>query len=540
MFCHQCGNQIQDGDRFCENCGAEVLAAKRKNERGNDRKKKDNNRKKKKTGLIITVAVLIFVAVATVITVTSILRNKERAEQSITGVNNYQNGGRVVSDGTWIYYIDSENRLMKNRLKDGKNESVIATENVPEKMFLLGNTLYYYRFPGIFKSPANKWKEEDLGFNVFAKDCFQTDGNRYYISGMGSDNGKGVFAFSQKNLKDGVCISKVEPQILLIYKNYIYIINGYETIDNGVNETQGTWRIDKNGADETFLMYTTPEYMVFSDDEIFYTDDESCVCSMDLEGDNQHVFKNAKVYGGLNVSKDYVFYLDGTNTDNRFSLHRMNKDGSNDTILTHDECSDLSVVGEWIFYVNESNGFQLYRMNFDGSYNAPISVPVDDRLFSKDSSEKNDKKTPSSDSEKGDKDSKNEMPNEATEQIQNGVEEKHDSDQDSNNSNSELKAVLSQIQGTWSGPAAGSEMVIENNTLNLCYYTTPSWELVGKETYAITVEKTDLNDEYIIVAINNENFEQKLFHYSLSDSGRIYEEYEFDGKNSLLWYNRKK
>jgi len=55
------------------------------------------------------------------------------------------------------------------------------SEVTPEKMFYAGNSIFYYKFPGIYKAQADKWKENDLKLSVFTEDCFQTDGKNYYV-----------------------------------------------------------------------------------------------------------------------------------------------------------------------------------------------------------------------------------------------------------------------------------------------------------------------------------------------------------------------
>ena len=358
MFCGNCGNEIESGSTFCPICGSTVEEKK-----GVDSKKVGNL-----IGILITVVTMIIIATVG-LKIYSYIKNKPTDQQMELAVNNYQNGGIVTTDGKWLYYNDKG--LCKVLLKDGSKQTSVSNEITPDKMFYAGNNIFYYRFPGIYKAQAGKWKEVDLKFSVFTEDCFQTDGKNYYITGQ-ENSEDGVYSVRVSNEKKKTQISDIHPTRILMYKDYIYIQSGFSSINNMTNENFGTWRIDKDGKNKIDLMGFCPSYMVFSGNKIFYTNEEGTICSVLLDGSDEQIYENTHVNGGLNVTDDYVFFI-GQNDDNYNNvIYRMDKDGGNITVLAQDNCSSINIAGDWIYYVNEDYDYDIYKLSFDGSYNAPI------------------------------------------------------------------------------------------------------------------------------------------------------------------------
>jgi hypothetical protein len=68
------------------------------------------------------------------------------------------------------------------------------------------------------------------------------------------------------------------------------------------------------------------------------------------------------------VIGDTIYYLQDTNKDGKNHLCKINTDGSGNTILNEeDSILSLNIVGNWIYYINESDNFKIYKMKLDGS-----------------------------------------------------------------------------------------------------------------------------------------------------------------------------
>lgn len=357
MYCGKCGAEIEESASFCPYCGSTV------------EKETENNDGKVGKMIAIGVAIAAALIVAVVVfKIYSYYKSLPTEQQLQYEVNNYQNGGIVTTDGTWLYYND--NGLCRVRLKDGTQQEVISNDIIPEKMFYAGDSIFYYKFPGIFKEKNGV--ETDLGFNIFAEDCFQTDGKNYFVTGFGDSDAEGVYSVKASNTSKSKKISDIHPTKLLMYKDYLYVLSNFDYINGEENDNYGTWRINKNGKNKIELMGFCPEYMVFSDDTIYFTDEEGILCSMNLDGSNQEKYDGTYVDGGLNVTDNYVFYLSYNYDNDERVIHRMDKDGGNDIELNQDDSSNICIAGDWIYYINISRDYDIYKMSFDGEYDESI------------------------------------------------------------------------------------------------------------------------------------------------------------------------
>ena len=361
MFCGNCGKQIDNNSSFCPYCGASVNG-----NTGHKPKHKNDNKIKR----IVVVALIVLAIAIVAIKGFAIYKSRPTEEQLLAEVNNYQNGGIVTSDGTWLYYND--NGLCKMLLKDGTKQKVLSNDINPEKMYLAGDQIYYFSNLEFYKTKVNKPKEEKLEFmSIFSEDGFQMDGNNYYYYETNSP--EGVYSAKASNTKKKKMLTDILPTKILMYKDYLYVISGYTTIDDVENPNYGTWRIDKNGKNKIALTGICPEYMVFSGDTIYYTDEDGTLCSMALDGSQQEKYNGITIKEGLNVTDEYVFYLKEDDDDwYKTRIHRVNKDGTNDIELNVESSENINVLGDWLFYTNCEQNYEIYKMSFDGEYNEPI------------------------------------------------------------------------------------------------------------------------------------------------------------------------
>lgn len=363
MYCGNCGKEITDTTIFCPECGA-------RNETARVQPKSTNPQAKKpvKLGIIVVVIIaLTFIGVK----VFSYIQSIPSEEEIQMAANNLQNGAVVASDGKWIYY--NNDGLCKTRLKDSSKKSVVSKDICAENMFFIGNNLYYYTFPGYYVLDGDKGT--DLGLSVFAKDCIQYDGSKFYVTGMANYEDGGVYSCKAGNTKEGKKLSGIHPTRLLLQGEYLYVISGFNSIDDIPNENYGTWRMNKNGKGLIKIFDYCPNYLVFSGDKMYYTNEEQTICSADLDGSKEVIFEGAVANSGLNVSKDYIFYI----AFDTHGIQRMDKNGSNKVTLNYAKSGKLNIVGDWIFYEKQNYDYvyEIYMMRFDGSENQPLEGGID-------------------------------------------------------------------------------------------------------------------------------------------------------------------
>lgn len=365
MFCRNCGKEIKDSAAFCPECGTRVVSVSKAPV------KIEDERLRKIVGICAAFTVLV-VIVTFVVKIHGHMAAIPSEEEIRAAANNLQNGGIIASDGKWLYYNDSG--LCKERLSDGKKQSVISGNIEPEEMFFVGDSLYYYTLSGYRKIHGKSNIGADLGYGVFTEQCLQTDGKNYYVTGFGNYEDGGIYTAKVKNTEKHSKISDIFPTCLLLNGDYLYAISGYGTINGEENRNYGTWRMDKDGKNQILLLNFCPRYMVFSDDTIYYTDEDNALCSMRLDGLEKRVYDETYVGNGLNVSEDYVFYV---NKDTG-TIWRMNKDGSRKTELNQNRSEDINIAGTWLFYKNRDDEGKIYKMGIAGNSNRPLLLKNED------------------------------------------------------------------------------------------------------------------------------------------------------------------
>lgn len=356
-FCGKCGAELEGDSFFCSECGAKIECDKE------IINKKDKTKVKKimwSAIVIISIFAVAFIGIKVFSFVQSVPSEKEIQMSA----NNLQNGAGVASDGEWLYYCGDG--LCKMRLKDGNSQSVIVSDAYPQHMYYVGNNLFYFDSLKYHKLNGNS--VEDLPFSVFSENCMQCDGKNYYVTGLGNYDESGIYVTELDNTEKFTKISDISPTRLLLQGEYLYAISGFGSVNHLSNENYGTWRMDKDGKNPILVLNYCPDYLVFSGDKLYYTNEENTICSANLDGSNEIIFEGTVTKKGLNVSDDYIFYID--NDTKR--ICRMEKDGSNKEEINNSQSEYLQIINDWILYNNEDCYSMLYKMSFDGSNNQPI------------------------------------------------------------------------------------------------------------------------------------------------------------------------
>lgn len=300
-------------------------------------------------------------------------------EEIRIAANNMQNRGAIATDGKWLYFDGNNQGMYKVRLEDGTEKSLVSTDIDPWHLTYVDGEFYFRLYSSYDTIAPYQWddnkeksKEITLDFKVF-EDCFQTDGEYYYVNNYTSgDIGEnGVYRVSVDDPQNYTKIMEGFPYRLILQGDYLYAIShisGFNGIDNPY---YGTWRIDLDGGNPIKVLDSCPVYLIVTEDRVYYDNEDDVVCAMDLDGSNKKIYADARTDWGLNVIGDYIVYIDA-NTSN---IHRMNKDGSENIELNVQACTGLHVAGEWLVYQDDTES-RYYKINIDGTINCPIDDPV--------------------------------------------------------------------------------------------------------------------------------------------------------------------
>jgi len=121
------------------------------------------------------------------------------------------------------------------------------------------------------------------------------------------------------------------------------------------------------------------------DDTIYFSnpDDGNKIYSMNSEGTNVKKISN-EAAGFINVDENYIYYIRNNPhsvfsftyfTFQQNSLCRMNKDGSNITILDSEPCNYAALCGNYIYYLryDAEDASTLNKIKIDGTEQKQIS-----------------------------------------------------------------------------------------------------------------------------------------------------------------------
>lgn len=365
-FCGNCGVELEDDAKVCGNCGVPCVSTPTSAAKSEVTETVKPTVPTIRTSKTVRVGIVVIAVIAVILIIRGFSDNpKIMSEEEIQMLaNNSQNSALVASDGEWIYF--NNNGLCKMRSQDGSKQSIVSSEIHPDHMFCINNKLFYYTFPGYYMLNGKAGK--DVGFSVFTENCIQSDGSKFYVTGSSNYEDAGVYSCDMRNTKNGTKLSDINPTAILLQGEYLYVISGFDSVNNQPNKNYGTWRMSKNGKDPILVFDYCPDYIVFSGDKMYYTNEYHTVCSANLDGSNETIFYDAKVNGGLNVSKDYIFYV----ASDTQTIYRIDKKNGNEIALNGDRSSNLNIIGEWLFYENQDHDYKIYKMKFDGSDNQPI------------------------------------------------------------------------------------------------------------------------------------------------------------------------
>lgn len=94
---------------------------------------------------------------------------------------------------------------------------------------------------------------------------------------------------------------------------------------------------------------------------------------MTLDGNVVRI--NEDTSSNINVYGEFIYY---SNKNDGGKLYRINKDGSNKTLLCTNSCDFINITENWIYYVNKEDGGNLYKIKFDGSNKVKLSGNTDE------------------------------------------------------------------------------------------------------------------------------------------------------------------
>lgn len=303
-------------------------------------------------------------------------------------------------DATWN---DSSSRGVTDRLSHD-------FFNLSDRQILASHVFDMNKYPRCTNdSPAYNDLIESYRFARFAGDWLFTINDEGYIFKVDLKNGTNqkvsndkatsldyfnnwiVFTNSSDNYRlykmktDGSGKIKLHDDIPISFK----VVGGNIYYINSTNADKKIYRITMDGSSKTFLtLDDITSFFSFYNGQIYYRAYSWAVGAklyrMNPDGTSRTNIINDNIPGFVrkgpeaNVSfslsnlecydKTYVYYINISDSDR---LYKVKLDGTDRMKLSDDSCSNLEIVGDWIYYANLTDN-KYYRVKTDGTQRQAI------------------------------------------------------------------------------------------------------------------------------------------------------------------------
>lgn len=319
MLCSKCGEEISNVDRFCRNCG-NILNKETHSGKGNKSSIWSN------CWILIVLAVLL-ISIVTYINLGGV-SNKPDPNKNHQG-NNIVNGGIVVQQDDWVFYIDrSDGSKIYKIHKDGEGK-VKLSDDASAFLNIEGGWLYYVNI---------------------------------------SDNG---YIYKMKD--DGTNRTKIcdyRATHLNIVGDWAYFIESSMRSPKVQRVgLDGSKRTDYNGLHKSDCINVADGWIYLSSDSVgskdfdYYGKSEYGLYKMTIDG-MQKTKLNDDRATFINVLGGWIYYV---NLSDEYKIYKTKTDGTERTALSDDKAMFINVMGDWVYYANIEEEGKLYKIRADGT-----------------------------------------------------------------------------------------------------------------------------------------------------------------------------
>ncbi|WP_435788712.1 DUF5050 domain-containing protein [Clostridium sp.] len=286
---------------------------------------------------------------------------------------NLTNGGSVVSDGQYNYYLNSSDgyKLYKNK-PDGSSKSKIS-DSVCGSLNTIGDWIYYSDTmvgKGIYKMKKDG-SSKTLIVNSQTMGIAVVNDWIYYLE-KGASESQENFLYKIKtdgtskkkiDFETGNSLVCIEAQAIVVIENWVYL-----SLLNKADNNIGLYRIKTDGSTTQRVSSSSPRFFSIEDGWIYYSDDTyQKINKAKVDGSSEEVLytmpdSNYALYG-INASNGYVYFSNYTDSqpDDKLGIYRMKTDGS--------ELVKLVSGSEWIYFESPGSSTLTYA---NGVYTVAI------------------------------------------------------------------------------------------------------------------------------------------------------------------------
>ncbi|MGO5093901.1 leucine-rich repeat domain-containing protein [Clostridium sp. LCP25S3_F10] len=234
--------------------------------------------------------------------------------------SNILNGGFIIKDNEYIYYINKESgnsKIYRNKINGAEDK--LLSSNEAEFLNIYGEYIYYVSNGNIYRikkdgSDEKLIKEASASFMTVCNDFI------YYFD----------------KSKIGIYKVKIDGT------SYSSVISG------------GKWRLDSQ--------------FIISGEWIYYTnyEDKSSIYKIKIDGTGKEKLNNIPC-SQMSIIGSSIYYISNGN------LYKISIDGSNNSLLYSGNIANINVYSNHIYYIDNNDNETMYKMNLDGSYRVKLT-----------------------------------------------------------------------------------------------------------------------------------------------------------------------
>ncbi|NFB58150.1 DUF5050 domain-containing protein [Clostridium botulinum] len=234
--------------------------------------------------------------------------------------SNILNGGFIIKDSEYIYYINKESgngRIYRNKINGAEDK--LLSSNAAEFLNIYGEYIYYVSNGNIYRIRKDGSEEKLI---KEASASYMTVCNDF------------IYYFDKS--KTGIYKVKIDST------SYSSVVSG------------GKWRLDSQ--------------FVISGEWIYYTnyEDKSSIYKIKIDGTGKEKLNNIPC-SQMSVIGSSIYYVSNGN------LYKISIDGSNNSLVYSGNIANINVYSNNIYYIDNNDNETLYKMNLDGSYRVKLT-----------------------------------------------------------------------------------------------------------------------------------------------------------------------
>ncbi|WP_061316289.1 leucine-rich repeat domain-containing protein [Clostridium botulinum] len=234
--------------------------------------------------------------------------------------SNILNGGFIIKDSEYIYYINKESgngRVYRNKINGAEDK--LLSSNAAEFLNIYGEYIYYVSNGNIYRIRKDGSEEKLI---KEASASYMTVCNDF------------IYYFDKS--KTGIYKVKIDGT------SYSSVVSG------------GKWRLDSQ--------------FVISGEWIYYTnyEDKSSIYKIKIDGTGKEKLNNIPC-SQMSVIGSSIYYVSNGN------LYKISIDGSNNSLVYSGNVANINVYSNHIYYIDNNDNETLYKMNLDGSYRVKLT-----------------------------------------------------------------------------------------------------------------------------------------------------------------------